>query len=117
MVRSSTSGCQQLNHRIAEMYGSDFIQNELRIQQRDELETEWLRYFLQVIPTVEEECKTSQSRAKPQRRQERTENDIRGIVVGAAIAVHKGLGPGSFETFYEVVLAYELEKRGVEEET
>jgi len=37
-------------------------------------------------------------------------------VVDAVIAVHNALGPGSFETFYEVVLAYELEKRGLEED-
>jgi GxxExxY protein len=40
------------------------------------------------------------------------ENDIGTEVVGAAIAVHKALGPGLLETVYEVVLAHELERRG-----
>jgi GxxExxY protein len=41
------------------------------------------------------------------------ENDITGIVVDAAIAIHKGLGPGLLESVYEVVLARELTKRGL----
>ena len=60
------------------------------------------------------ECKTRQSRAKTPRRQEMTENEIGTIVVDAAIAVHKALGPGLLETVYEVVLAHELENRGLE---
>lgn len=40
-----------------------------------------------------------------------TENDIGKIVVDSALAIHRGLGPGLFETVYEVVLAHELEKR------
>jgi GxxExxY protein len=43
-----------------------------------------------------------------------TENEIGKIVVDAAIAVHKALGPGLLETVYEVVLAPELEKLGLE---
>ena len=42
-----------------------------------------------------------------------TENEIGTIVVDAAIAVHRGLGPGLLETVYEVVLAHELTKRGL----
>ncbi|HTQ38728.1 MAG TPA: GxxExxY protein [Pirellulales bacterium] len=41
------------------------------------------------------------------------ENDITGIVIDAAIAVHKALGPGLLESVYEVVLAHELKKRGL----
>ena len=37
-----------------------------------------------------------------------TENDIGRIVVDAAIAVHRELGPGLLESVYEVILAYEL---------
>jgi len=42
-----------------------------------------------------------------------TENEIGNVVVETAIAVHKELGPGLLETVYEVVMAYELEQRGL----
>lgn len=42
-----------------------------------------------------------------------TENEISKVVVDAAIQVHRSLGPGLFESVYEVVLAHELEKRGL----
>jgi GxxExxY protein len=45
-----------------------------------------------------------------------TENEIGRIVVDSAIAVHRGLGPGLLETVYEVVLAHELRKRGLQVE-
>lgn len=41
------------------------------------------------------------------------ENEIGTIVVDAAITIHRELGPGLFETVYEVVLARELEDRGL----
>jgi GxxExxY protein len=40
------------------------------------------------------------------------ENEIAKEVVDAAFRVHTKLGPGLLESVYEVVLAYELEKRG-----
>lgn len=42
-----------------------------------------------------------------------TENEIGRIVVDAAVKVHKGLGPGLLESVYEVVLAKQLQKRGL----
>src|SRR5262245_9683289 len=42
-----------------------------------------------------------------------TENEIGKIVLDAAIAVHKELGPGLLESVYEIVLAYELEQHGL----
>jgi GxxExxY protein len=42
------------------------------------------------------------------------ENEIGKIVVDCAVRLHKNLGPGLFETVYEVVLAHELEARGLE---
>jgi len=42
-----------------------------------------------------------------------TENEIAREVVDAAFHIHKALGPGLLETVYEVVLARELEKRGL----
>ena len=42
-----------------------------------------------------------------------TENEIGTIVIELAIAVHQELGPGLFETVYEVVLVRELEDRGL----
>lgn len=40
-----------------------------------------------------------------------TENEIGKIVIDSSIAIHRELCPGLLETVYEVVLAYELEKR------
>jgi GxxExxY protein len=44
------------------------------------------------------------------------ENEIAKIVVDAATAVHRGLGPGLLETVYEVAFAHELQKRGLQVE-
>jgi GxxExxY protein len=40
-------------------------------------------------------------------------NDITEAVIGAAIAVHKELGPGLLESAYEACLAYELTQVGL----
>jgi GxxExxY protein len=45
-----------------------------------------------------------------------TENGIAAIIVDSALAVHRELGPGLFESTYEVCLVYELESRGLEVE-
>ena len=42
-----------------------------------------------------------------------TENEIGKVIVDAAIAVHKELGPGLLESVYEVVLAYEIRQHGL----
>ena len=42
-----------------------------------------------------------------------TENEIAKHVLDAAFVVHTKLGPGLLESVYEVVLAYELKKRGL----
>jgi GxxExxY protein len=42
-----------------------------------------------------------------------TENEIAKEVVDAAYKVHVTLGPGLLESVYEVVLEYELRKRGL----
>lgn len=39
-------------------------------------------------------------------------NDITGGIIGAAIQVHKTLGPGLLESAYEACLVYELTQRG-----
>jgi GxxExxY protein len=41
------------------------------------------------------------------------ENEIAKIIVDSAFKIHTTLGPGLFESVYERVLAYELEKRGL----
>ena len=41
------------------------------------------------------------------------ENDIGRIVVDAAVAVHRELGPGLLESVYEIIMAYELGQRGL----
>jgi GxxExxY protein len=43
-----------------------------------------------------------------------TENEIAREVVDAAFLLHQRLGPGLLETVYEVVLAHELKKRGLD---
>ena len=42
-----------------------------------------------------------------------TENEVSKVVVDAALTVHRALGPGLLESVYEVVLAYELQSRGL----
>jgi len=41
-----------------------------------------------------------------------THRDITPQIIGAAIKVHRKLGPGLLESAYEACLAYELEKMG-----
>ncbi len=43
-----------------------------------------------------------------------TENAIGTALVDAAVAVHRGLGPGLLESVYEIVLTHELSKRGLQ---
>ena len=42
-----------------------------------------------------------------------TENEIASAVVNAAYGIHSRLGPGLLETVYEVILAHELRKLGL----
>lgn len=43
-----------------------------------------------------------------------TENEVARQIVDAAYKVHTTLGPGLLESVYEAVLAYELQKRGLQ---
>ncbi len=48
---------------------------------------------------------------------ETTETDsLTGKIIGAAIEVHRNLGPGLLESAYEVCLAYELQLRNLKVE-
>ena len=40
-------------------------------------------------------------------------NELTGTIIGAAIEVHRNLGPGLLESVYETCLAYELEQLGL----
>ena len=42
-----------------------------------------------------------------------TENEISKKIIGAAIEVHKQLGPGLLESSYQAALAYELNQLGL----
>ena len=42
-----------------------------------------------------------------------TENEIGKIIVNCAVQIHKELGPGLFESVYEVILAHELVQLGL----
>lgn len=41
-------------------------------------------------------------------------NQLTEAIIGAAIEVHKRLGPGLLESAYRICLAYELRKRGLQ---
>ncbi len=41
-------------------------------------------------------------------------NELTQAIIGAAIEVHRRLGPGLLESAYRVCLAYEIRKRGFE---
>jgi GxxExxY protein len=43
---------------------------------------------------------------------EKKPNQITARIIGAAIKVHRGLGPGLLESAYEACLAFELARRG-----
>ncbi len=43
-----------------------------------------------------------------------SENEISSKIIGAAIEVHKHLGPGLLESTYETCLAYELKQMGLD---
>ena len=45
-----------------------------------------------------------------------TENEIAKQILDAVFRVHTKLGPGLFESVYEVIMAYELKKRGLSAE-
>lgn len=45
---------------------------------------------------------------------ERTDKELTEAIIGAAIEVHRALGPGLLESCYESCLAWELLARGVE---
>lgn len=40
-------------------------------------------------------------------------NEVSGIVVDCSMRIHMKLGPGLYESVYETLLVYELEKRGL----
>ena len=42
-----------------------------------------------------------------------TENELSKIIVDCCFKIHTTLGPGLFESVYEEVLFYELNKRGL----
>lgn len=46
-----------------------------------------------------------------------TENMLSSMIIGAAIEVHKQLGPGLLESSYETCLAYELRQKGLQIQT
>ncbi|MEQ8881563.1 MAG: GxxExxY protein, partial [Cyclobacteriaceae bacterium] len=39
------------------------------------------------------------------------ENEISSIIVNTSLKIHRELGPGLFESVYEEILTYELQKR------
>jgi len=45
-----------------------------------------------------------------------TENEIGTICLETALSIHRELGPGLLESVYEIVMAHELEQRGLKVE-
>src|SRR5438132_12390066 len=43
-----------------------------------------------------------------------TENEIAKQIVDVAYKIHTGFGPGLLESVYETIMAYELQKRGLQ---
>ena len=41
-----------------------------------------------------------------------TENEISRLIVDSAFKIHTTLGPGLYESVYEITMAYELQRRG-----
>ncbi len=41
-----------------------------------------------------------------------SENDLSKIIVNTCFTVHRGMGPGLFESVYEEILCYELKRQG-----
>jgi iron complex transport system substrate-binding protein len=46
----------------------------------------------------------------------RSLDDITGVIVDAAVNLHKALGPGLLESVYELVLTRDLQRRGLQVE-
>lgn len=42
-----------------------------------------------------------------------TEDEVGRLIVDVAVQIHQEVGPGLLETVYEVILAYELRRRGL----
>jgi GxxExxY protein len=42
-----------------------------------------------------------------------TENELSYLIIGAAMDIHKSVGPGLLESAYETALAFELEEQGL----
>jgi len=42
-----------------------------------------------------------------------TYNEITTVIIGAALEIHRELGPGLLESVYQAVLVHELRKRGL----
>lgn len=51
--------------------------------------------------------------AQPRSSSEVPDDPLTREIIGAAIAVHRGLGPGLLETAYQTCLVHELRKRGL----
>jgi len=43
-----------------------------------------------------------------------TENEISKVIVDSALTVHRELGPGLLESVYEIAMAHELKRRGLD---
>jgi GxxExxY protein len=61
-------------------------------------------------------AKSAKNEARKERKLDMTENEISYKIIGAAIELHKTIGPGLLESAYENALAFELRELGLKVE-
>jgi GxxExxY protein len=57
---------------------------------------------------------SAQSRKSAKNAKKMDENEIATQIIDAAFKIHQKLGPGLLESVYETILAFELERRGLQ---
>jgi GxxExxY protein len=58
--------------------------------------------------------RVAETREKRRERRGMRENEVSGMIVDAAFAIHSALGPGLLESVYEATMVHELRSRGLE---
>jgi GxxExxY protein len=77
-----------------------------------------LRPSVVIRPIFTTEAPRAQRRKPSKREAMEAESDpLTGVVIGAAIEVHRMMGPGLLETVYQRCLCHELELRGIEHQS
>lgn len=75
-----------------------------------------LHLFLQCYHSLDGACLTTELTENTEMMEVSGLNEITNSIIGAAIQVHRVLGPGLLESAYEACLAFELTQRGLKME-